>query len=139
MRKRAITTFLSRKFMITHLLIGFEDFLGSSIASQVMPPWFRYPESGWRSLSSMLTTRDKTSYMHFLYCLKHKEVILLSGKYNHSRYQWKNKRINPKGFRIYSQPYFQICLKWMALFWSFKRKTENIHLQKSFHHYEKLS
>ena len=38
-RKRAITTFLSRKFMITRLSIAFEDFLGSSIASQVMPPW----------------------------------------------------------------------------------------------------
>ena len=37
-RKRAITTFLSRKFMITRLSIAFEDFPGSSIASQVMPP-----------------------------------------------------------------------------------------------------
>ena len=37
-QKRAITTFLSRKFMITRLSIAFEDFLGSSIASQVMPP-----------------------------------------------------------------------------------------------------
>ena len=39
-RKRAITTFLSRKFMITRSWIAFEDFLGSSIAPQVMPPWF---------------------------------------------------------------------------------------------------
>ena len=31
-------TFLSRKFRITRLSIAFEDFLGSSIASQVMPP-----------------------------------------------------------------------------------------------------
>ena len=38
LQKRAITTFLSRKFMITRLSIAFEDFLGSSIASQVMPP-----------------------------------------------------------------------------------------------------
>ena len=38
-RKRAITTFLSRKFMITRSSIAFEDFLGSSIAPQVMPPW----------------------------------------------------------------------------------------------------
>ena len=38
-RKRAITTFLSRKFMITRFSIAFEDFEGSSIASQVMPPW----------------------------------------------------------------------------------------------------
>ena len=38
-RKRAITTFLSRKSMITRLSIAFEDFLGSSIAPQVMPPW----------------------------------------------------------------------------------------------------
>ena len=37
-RKRAITTFLSRKSMITRLSIAFEDFLGSSIAPQVMPP-----------------------------------------------------------------------------------------------------
>ena len=37
-RKRAITTFLSRKFIITRLSIALEDFLGSSIASQVMPP-----------------------------------------------------------------------------------------------------
>ena len=37
-RKRAITTFLSRKFMITRSSIAFEDFLGSSIAPQVMPP-----------------------------------------------------------------------------------------------------
>ena len=38
-RKRAITTFLSQKSMITRLSIAFEDFLGSSIAPQVMPPW----------------------------------------------------------------------------------------------------
>ena len=38
-RKRAITSFLSQKFMITRLSIAFEDFPGSSIASQVMPPW----------------------------------------------------------------------------------------------------
>ena len=38
-RKRANTTFLSRKFMITHSSIAFEDFLGSSIAPQVRPPW----------------------------------------------------------------------------------------------------
>ena len=37
-QKRAITTFLLRKFMITRLPIAFEDFLGSSIAPQVMPP-----------------------------------------------------------------------------------------------------
>ena len=37
-RKRAITPFLSRKFMITRSSIAFEDFLGSSIAPQVMPP-----------------------------------------------------------------------------------------------------
>ena len=30
--------FFSRKFMITRLSIAFEDFPGSSIASQVMPP-----------------------------------------------------------------------------------------------------
>ena len=40
-RKRAITTFLSRKFMITRSSIAFVDFLGSSIAPQVMPPWFK--------------------------------------------------------------------------------------------------
>ena len=39
-QKRTITTFLSRKFMITRSSIAFEDFLGSSIAPQVMPPWF---------------------------------------------------------------------------------------------------
>ena len=38
-RKRAITPFLSRKFMITRSSIAFEDFLGSSIAPKVMPPW----------------------------------------------------------------------------------------------------
>ena len=38
-QKRAITTFLSQKFMITRLSIAFEDFPGSSIALQVMPPW----------------------------------------------------------------------------------------------------
>ena len=38
-RKRAITAFLSQKSMITRLSIAFEDFLGSSIAPQVMPPW----------------------------------------------------------------------------------------------------
>ena len=38
LRKRAITTFLSRKFIITRSSIAFEDFLGSSIAPQVMPP-----------------------------------------------------------------------------------------------------
>ena len=39
-RKCAITTFLSRKFMITRPSIAFEDFLGSSIAPQVMPPCY---------------------------------------------------------------------------------------------------
>ena len=39
-RKRAFTTFLSQKFMITRSSITFEDFLGSSIAPQVMPPWW---------------------------------------------------------------------------------------------------
>ena len=38
-RKRAITTFLLGKFMITRSSIPFQDFLGSSIAPQVMPPW----------------------------------------------------------------------------------------------------
>ena len=37
-QKRAIATFLSQKFMITCSSIAFEDFLGSSIAPQVMPP-----------------------------------------------------------------------------------------------------
>ena len=37
-QKHAITTFLSRTSMIMRLLIAFEDFLGSSIAPQVMPP-----------------------------------------------------------------------------------------------------
>ena len=37
-RKRAITVFLSRKFMITRSSIVFEDLLASSIAPQVMPP-----------------------------------------------------------------------------------------------------
>merc|ERR1712012_1442200 len=40
-QKRAITTFLSRKFMITLSSIAFEDFLGSSIAPQVMPPCWK--------------------------------------------------------------------------------------------------
>ena len=39
LRKRAITTLLSRKFIITRLSIAFEDLLGSSIAPQVMPHW----------------------------------------------------------------------------------------------------
>ena len=38
LRKRTITTFLSRKFIITRSSIAFEDFLGSSKAPQVMPP-----------------------------------------------------------------------------------------------------
>ena len=37
-RKCAIMIFLSQKSMITCLSIAFEDFLGSSIAPQVMPP-----------------------------------------------------------------------------------------------------
>ena len=37
-QKRAIRTFLSRKFTILRSSIAFEDFLGSSIATQVMPP-----------------------------------------------------------------------------------------------------
>ena len=41
-QKRAIATFLSRKSMITRLSIAFEDFLGSSIAPQVMLPWPEY-------------------------------------------------------------------------------------------------
>ena len=38
-RKRTITTFLLRKSMIKRLSIASEDFLSSSIAPQVMPPW----------------------------------------------------------------------------------------------------
>ena len=38
-QKRPITTFSSLKVMITHLLIAFEDLLGSSIALQVVPHW----------------------------------------------------------------------------------------------------
>ena len=38
-RKRAFTAFLSPKFMITRSSIAFEDFLGSSVVPQVMPPW----------------------------------------------------------------------------------------------------
>ena len=34
----AITAILSQKFMLTRLLIAFEDLLASSIASQVVPP-----------------------------------------------------------------------------------------------------
>ena len=41
-RKRAITTFLSGKFMTTRSSIVFEDFLSSSIAPQVMPPCFSH-------------------------------------------------------------------------------------------------
>ena len=37
LQKRAITTFLSRKSMITRLSIAFEDFLGSSIAKLCHP------------------------------------------------------------------------------------------------------
>ena len=37
-QKRAIRAFLSRKSMVARLSIAFEDFLGSSIAPQVMPP-----------------------------------------------------------------------------------------------------
>ena len=37
-QKRAITTFLSRKFIITRSLIALEDFLDSSITPQGMPP-----------------------------------------------------------------------------------------------------
>ena len=43
-RKRAITTFLSGKFMITRSSIVFENFLSSSIAPQVMPPCF-FPQT----------------------------------------------------------------------------------------------
>ena len=38
LQKRAITMFLPPKFMITRSSIAFEDFVGSSIAPQVMPP-----------------------------------------------------------------------------------------------------
>ena len=42
LRKRAITIFLSRKFMITRSSIAFEDFLGSLITPKVMPPWYTH-------------------------------------------------------------------------------------------------
>ena len=41
-QKHAITTFLSRKFMITRSSIAFKDILGSSIAPQVVPPWCQH-------------------------------------------------------------------------------------------------
>ena len=41
-RKCAIASILSRKSMITRLSIAFEDFLGSSIASQVMPSCLKH-------------------------------------------------------------------------------------------------
>ena len=61
-RKRAITTFLSRKFIITRSWIAFEDFLGSSIAPQVMPscvwhiPGREYPypiKENWSKLKNL--------------------------------------------------------------------------------------
>ena len=60
-RKRAITTFLSRKFIITRSSIAFEDFLGSSIAPQVMPPW------------TPLSRCDNCSADHLFMC-KYKDV-----------------------------------------------------------------
>ena len=41
--KTRIYDILPQKFMITHSSITFEDFLGSSIAPQVMPPWSAPP------------------------------------------------------------------------------------------------
>ena len=49
-QKRAIMTFLSRKFMIKRSSIAFEDFLGSSIVPQVMPPWLAMPYALYRAV-----------------------------------------------------------------------------------------
>ena len=51
-QKRTITTFLSRKFMITRSSIAFEDLLAPSTASQVMPSksrtkWLEFNKSKW--------------------------------------------------------------------------------------------
>ena len=54
-RKRAITTFLPQKFMITRSLIAFEDLLASSIAPQVMPTWL---SALWISLVILRRNKD---------------------------------------------------------------------------------
>ena len=70
--KRAITAFLSRKSMITRLSIAFEDFLGSSIAPQVMPPCqgpliclsdnTSYTTCTYKTLCNALYTQKHTSH-----------------------------------------------------------------------------
>ena len=59
-RKCAITTFLLRKFMITQPSIAFEDFQGSSIAPQVMPPWNEVSLGGSPTINVTLVTSMMT-------------------------------------------------------------------------------
>ena len=69
LRKRAITSFLSRKFMITRSSIAFEDFLGSSIAPQVMPPWSVIKQTGWnQNMNAVhnMILKSTRSYMNIV-------------------------------------------------------------------------
>ena len=82
LRKRAIMTFLSRKFVITRSSIAFEDFLGSSIAPQVMPPWSTYEKRFWQhkqvfgedKILPMLFCEPEPSTMAIFYSLGPREL-----------------------------------------------------------------
>ena len=60
--KRAITTFLSQKFMSTRSLTAFEDLLASSIAPQVMPTWL---SALWISLVILRRNKDLQNWWNW--------------------------------------------------------------------------
>ena len=74
--------------MIKRLLIAFEDFLGSSIASQVMPPW--------NTLTQNCTFAQKT-------LSKHPKILIISDI---------SKNLNFKGSKIEGE--FDDVCTWMV-------------------------
>ena len=87
---------LSRKFMITCLSTAFEDFLGTSIAPQVMPPWSRGADSESRERNLRDRHRCVLQDRHHLptYDIHHircRQIMILSEPNTCSSFHWAQK------------------------------------------------
>ena len=104
-RKRAITTFLSRKSMITRLSIAFKDFLGSSISPQVMPPWFEVKQKLSllnyfnRKHSQVMPSRALNNYVQELRLVRQSWVDKQMCKWEHILENCVNEEYNPSQSR----------------------------------------
>ena len=107
-RKRAITTFLSQKSMITRLSIAFEDFLGSSIAPQVVPPWYSHLHLRVHTEKILHILLDYESLYIYEFCKTHKFSF---------EYYWEEYFINIVNYT----KYFCKCFQYTNKFWEMSR------------------